>query len=178
MGIVFIDPEKIKQLELVKYPKTVLLRETQDVTEFDESLELLARRMLEIMRETKGVGLAATQVGLPYRIFVANPTGEAKDDLVVVNGRITDAEGWVEAEEGCLSVPQIYSNIRRHQKVTLEGVDVKGQPFTVTATDLLARIFQHETDHLDGRLILDRMSTVAKLSHRRQIKYLEEQDKD
>jgi peptide deformylase len=171
-----MDPDKIEQLHVVKYPKKVLRQPTRDITEFDESLQRLADKMFEIMRESKGVGLAATQIGLPYRIFVANPTGEPKDDRVFINGRITESEGWLEAEEGCLSVPQVYSNIRRHQKVTIEAVDLEGKPFTVTATDLLARIIQHETDHLDGRLILDRMSTIAKLSHRRQIKYLEDLD--
>jgi peptide deformylase len=169
-----LDLETIKDLTIVKYPQKVLRQRAKEITVFDEALEQLALKMIQIMHETKGVGLAANQVGIPLRMFVANPTGESGKDLVCINGEIIDPEGWVEAEEGCLSVPQIYSNIRRQQKLTFRARDLKGRTFELQAADLLARIIQHETDHLDGRLILDRMGTAAKLSHRRQIKYLED----
>jgi peptide deformylase len=169
-----VDTGKIKELHVVKYPDPVLHRPAELVRQFDENLEQLTLKMIEIMRESKGVGLAANQVGIPIRLFVANPTGEPGKDLVFINNEITDADGWVEGEEGCLSVPQIYVKIRRHQRLIVRAVDAKGRPFELQAADLLARVVQHESDHLDGRLILDRMSIAAKLANRRQIKYLEE----
>jgi len=170
-----IDPETIEQLQVVKYPRPVLHRPTQPVTKFDDTLKKLAEKMIQLMHESNGVGLAATQVGLPFRIFVANPTGQVGNDLVFINGEIIDTDGWIEHEEGCLSVPQVFGKVRRHTKVTIRAVDLSGKPFELQATDLLARIIQHETDHLDGKLILDRMTKMAKFAHRRQIKYLEGQ---
>jgi peptide deformylase len=173
-----LDLETIKELSIVKYPHKVLRQRAKEITIFDETLEQLALKMIEIMHETKGVGLAANQVGIAIRLFVCNPSGQEGQDLVFVNGEIVESEGWVEAEEGCLSVPQIYSNIRRSQKVTFRARDVKGRSVELQAADLLARVIQHESDHLDGRLILDRMSPVSKLAHRRQIKYLEDLAKE
>jgi peptide deformylase len=168
------DRETIEKLHIVKYPDEVLRKATETITEFDENLTLLASKMLEIMHANNGVGLAAPQVGLSLRLFVLNPTGKPEDDLVVCNVEFLEATGWAEAEEGCLSLPQIYGNVRRHQKVTIQAQDLKGKTFELNATDLLARILQHEADHLDGRLIIDRMSTIGKLANRRQLKYLEE----
>lgn len=173
-----LDMEKIKELHIVKYPDRVLRERTHAVEEFDEKLEQLVLKLLEKMRESKGVGLAANQVGIPLRIFVANTAGEAGKDMVFINGEIIDSEGWTEAEEGCLSVPQIYTKIRRHQKAVIHAVDIKGIPFELEATELLARVLQHETDHLDGKLIIDRMSLAAKIANRRQIKYLEDLAKE
>ncbi|MFA5864903.1 MAG: peptide deformylase [Phycisphaerae bacterium] len=169
-----IETDKIKELHVVKYPNRILRQPTEDIKEFNGNLDQLILKMIEIMHECKGVGLAANQVGLGLRLFVANPTGESGKDMVFINARITEAEDWTEAEEGCLSVPQVYSKIRRHQKVTAQALDAKGKPFEIQVADLLARIIQHETDHLDGKLILDRMPITAKIAHRRQIKYLED----
>ncbi|NLE29257.1 MAG: hypothetical protein GX629_06275 [Phycisphaerae bacterium] len=108
------------------------------------------------------------------RVFVANPTGQPEDDRAYINIEFLEASGWAEAEEGCLSLPQIYGNVRRNQKIKIEAWDVKGNRFEVQATDLLARILQHETDHLDGKIIIDRMNMVGKMANRRQIKYLED----
>jgi peptide deformylase len=141
-------------------------------------MNLLVLKMLELMHSNNGVGLAAPQVGLSLRLIVLNPTGKPEDDLAVCNIEFLESSGWAEAEEGCLSLPQVYGNVRRHQKVTIQGQDVKGKEFELKAADILARILQHEADHLDGRLIIDRMSTIGKLSNRRQIKYLEELAKE
>ncbi len=173
-----IDTDQIKELHVVKYPHKVLRQPTAIVTQFDENLKQLVLKMIEMMHSSKGVGLAANQVGVSLRLFVANPTGEVGKDMVFINGEIRNAEGWEEHEEGCLSVPDVYAKIRRNKKLVIQAVDLAGHPFEMQATDLMARVIQHETDHLDGRLIIDRMSTVARLAHRRQIKYLEELGKE
>jgi peptide deformylase len=116
-------------------------------------------------------------VGIPLRIFVANPTGQPEDDLAYINIEFLEASGWAEAEEGCLSLPQIYGNVRRNQKIKIEAWDVKGNRFEVEAADLPARVLQHEADHLDGKMIIDRMGMVSKMANRRQIKYLEDLQK-
>jgi len=173
-----VDIDQMKEFHIVKYPHKVLRQKVQNVTVFDENLKQLVLKMIEIMHSSKGVGLAANQIGISQRIFVANSTGEPGRDMVFINGEITEAEGWEENEEGCLSCPDIFAKIRRNKKVTIKAVDMAGQPFEYQATDLMARVIQHESDHLDGRLIIDRMSSLAKMAHRRQIKYLEDLAKD
>jgi peptide deformylase len=165
----------LRKLRIRHFPDPVLSRVTAPIAVFDEKLRNLALRMLELMREAKGVGLAAPQVGLGIRLFVCNPTGEEKDDMAFVNPRFTDLVGNEEREEGCLSIPGVTVNVRRATQVTMEAIDLQGQPLTVQGVDLLARIWQHETDHLDGRLIIDRMSTSDEIANRKAIKQLKEQ---
>ncbi|MDQ1504262.1 MAG: peptide deformylase [Actinomycetota bacterium] len=125
-----------------------------DVTEFDGDLARLADGMIETMYAAPGVGLAANQVGVQKRIFVYD-AGDGP--FVVVNPTIAEtSESW-EYEEGCLSVPGLYFPIVRPRCVTLKGFDLDGKEFTREGQDLLGRIFLHETDHLDGFLLLDRL---------------------
>jgi peptide deformylase len=125
-----------------------------DVTEFDGALARLADDMIETMYAAPGVGLAANQIGIQKRVFVYD-AGDGPS--TVVNPTIAEtSEAW-EYEEGCLSVPGMYFPIGRPRCVTLKGYDLEGKEFTREAQDLLARIFLHETDHLDGLLLLDRL---------------------
>ena len=125
-----------------------------DVTEFDGALARLADDMIETMYAAPGVGLAANQIGIQKRIFVYD-AGDGP--FTVVNPTIVDtSENW-EYEEGCLSVPGLYFPIVRPRCVTLKGYDLDGKEFTRKGEDLLGRIFLHETDHLDGFLLLDRL---------------------
>jgi len=171
-----IDPAILGDLRVLHYPDPRLREKAAplDPGTIDDSVRALAERMCELMAARSGVGLAATQVGVGLRIFVANPTGEPADSRAYLNPRLVSCEGGVLNEEGCLSVPGVHCKIRRYAKVTLEAMDLAGNPLHIEAEDLLARIFQHETDHLDGKLIVDRMGTVAKLSHRGTLKQLEE----
>jgi peptide deformylase len=125
-----------------------------DVTEFDGALARLADDMIETMYAAPGVGLAANQIGIQKRMFVYD-AGEGP--FTVVNPTIVDTSETWEYEEGCLSVPGLYFAIARPRCVTLKGYDVNGTEFTREGEDLLARIFLHETDHLDGFLLLDRL---------------------
>jgi peptide deformylase len=171
-----IDPAVLSDLRVLHYPDPRLREKAAPVAveDLDESVGVLVERMYELMAARSGVGLAATQVGVGLRIFVANPTGEPADCRAYLNPRLVSCEGAALNEEGCLSVPGVHCKIRRYAKVTLEAMDLGGNALRVEAEDLLARIFQHETDHLDGKLIVDRMGTVAKLSHRGTLKQLEE----
>lgn len=171
-----IDQDTLAGMEVLRYPDPRLRQVAAPLRpeDLDASFLALVERMYELMAERRGVGLAATQVGVPLRVFVANPTGDAADRRAYVSPRIAAYEGTVVNEEGCLSVPGVNTRIKRHAKVTLEAMDLAGRAIRVEADGLLARIFQHETDHLDGKLLIDRMGTVARLSHRAAIKQLEE----
>jgi peptide deformylase len=162
-----------EDLKIIVYPDPRLKKVGTDVAVFDEKLEALARRMFELMREAKGVGLAAPQVGESIRLFVMNATGKPEDDIVYVNPVLTEGEGEEEAEEGCLSLPGINVDVFRSKKMRIDARDLKGQKISQTATGYLARIWQHEFDHLNGVLLTDRMGPVAKLANRRKLKELE-----
>lgn len=160
-------------LQVILYPDPRLRKVCRDVEQFDEDLAALARRMLELMRQHDGVGLAAPQVGVLLRLFVCNPTGDPRDDHVYVNPRLTDLTGEGDREEGCLSIPDVNVTIRRPAACKMRAVDLQGRPFEEEGSDLLARCWQHECDHLEGRLIIDRMSESDKIANRKAIRQLE-----
>ncbi len=164
----------VPALRILRYPDPRLREVCTPVDAVDDDLRRLVDRMFELMFDVHGVGLAAPQVGVTVRLFVACPTGEPTDRRVYVNPRITALDGKQDGEEGCLSFPGIYSNIKRADLATIHALDLDGVAFEETAQGLLARAFQHETEHLDGRLLVDRMGTVSKLANRRTLKELEE----
>lgn len=129
--------------------------------------------MLDLMYEASGVGLAAPQVGILRRLFVCNTTGKPEGALAFVNPTLELTGHNVEAEEGCLSIPEVYADLVRCSKVTLRGQDLQGNPVEAQAAALLARVWQHELDHLNGVLIIDRMSDSARLANRRALRHLE-----
>jgi peptide deformylase len=145
------------------------------VTAFDERLRALAARMFELMREAKGVGLAAPQVGENLRLFVMNATQEPGDDRVYVNPVLSDFEGDEEAEEGCLSLPGIHVNVSRGKQVHMRAQNLNGETIEEVATGFMARVWQHEFDHLNGTLLTDRMGPVARMTHRKALADLKEQ---
>jgi peptide deformylase len=134
----------------------VLKQRCAEITEIDGALARLADDMLETMYKAPGVGLAANQVGIQRRIFVYD-IGDGPN--TVINPTIAEASGEWDYDEGCLSVPGLYFPILRPRKVTLQGVDLDGNEFTREGEDLLGRVFLHETDHLDGFLLLDRLGS-------------------
>jgi peptide deformylase len=173
------DPSRLR---IILYPDPILKKRAKEVGKpalslegFNADIEALARRMLELMHEAKGLGLAAPQVGVGLRLFVGNPTGEPGDDLICVNPRLAELSGGEEKEEGCLSIPGVTVTMRRATQVVLEAFDAAGKPFRATGTDLRARVWQHEIDHLDGRLIIDNMSATDEIANRRAIKQLQDQ---
>jgi peptide deformylase len=141
-------------LDIRKIGDPVLKTRAAPVESFDESLFRLTQDMLATMRDNEGVGLAANQVGRLRRVFVA---AIEDDEYVIVNPVITERSQATEtATEGCLSIPEIQVDVERPTAVTVSGQDVSGKPLQIEASDLLARVLQHEVDHLDGVLILDR----------------------
>ena len=163
------------ELKIIHYPDPRLKKTSAPVQEFSPALKELAAKMLQLMREAHGVGLAAPQVGHNVRIFVMNHTGEPADDHVYVNPQLLEAEGSEEGEEGCLSLPGINANIVRDKTIRIVATDLEGKPIDEKATGYLARVWQHEFDHLNGTLITDRMGTVAKMAAKKTLKELEEE---
>jgi len=161
-------------LRIILYPDPRLKKVSAPISAFDEDLKQLTAKMFELMRAHRGVGLAAPQVGINLRLFVINPTGEPQDDRVYVNPVLTEAEGSEEAEEGCLSLPNIHVNVDRSKRMRIQAQDLDGHPIDQTETGYVARIWQHEFNHLNGTLLTDRMGTVAKMKNRRILKELEE----
>jgi peptide deformylase len=164
-----------EELDIIKWPDPRLKKRSQPIETFNDDLRLLAARMFELMRANSGVGLAAPQVGLNIRMFVMNHSGNPEDDRVYVNPMLSDPDGNEEGEEGCLSIPDIKVQISRPNVIKLQAQDLSGQPIEQAATGFMTRVWQHEIDHLDGRLILDRMGPVAKMAARKQLRILEEQ---
>lgn len=154
-------------LKIIYWPDPRLLKMSKPVETFDPSLRALAQRMFILMREAKGVGLAAPQVGQNIRLFVMNPTGEPQDDRVYVNPMLTNADGEEEGEEGCLSLPGIHVNVLRNESVHISARDLENNPIEQDAAGYIARIWQHEYDHLNGTLLTDRMGPVARMANRK-----------
>jgi len=168
-----VDPAK---LAILHYPAAVLRVKAKPVPAVSDEVKAVALRMLDLMHEAPGVGLAAPQVGLSWRMFVANATGEPHDDLVFINPTLSEPSRTTDDyEEGCLSLPEIRALIRRPKAITITALDLAGNRFSLTSDELLARIWQHETDHLDGVLILDRMTPGDRTALRRKIRELEEE---
>lgn len=165
-----VDPALLR---IIHYPDPVLRRPAEPVERIDETVRAVAERMIELMHEAEGVGLAAPQVGLSWRLFVAR--GEDQDDPteVFVNPALELHRGALVArEEGCLSLPGITAEVRRPDTVTLSAVDLDGRPVQREQSGFLARVWQHEFDHLEGVLIIDRMSRMDRIATRKALKEL------
>jgi len=147
-------------MEIVSYPHPALRFKSHEVTQIDEALRGMVDEMFALMYQAKGIGLAANQVAVPLRLFVVNLSGEAgekDEEIVFINPEITKRRGAVLGEEGCLSLPGLYADVQRAEKVVIEAFDLDGQPFRAELDELAARVVQHETDHLDGVLFIDRV---------------------
>ena len=166
---------KLKDLEILKYPVPILSQVAEPVREITPWIGDLAARMIELATEVSGVGLACPQVGVGLRMFITCLPDKEEEPKVFINPRLSDFEGFSEMEEGCLSLPGILVKLSRPDSCVIEAQDLEGENFVTHAADLLAKIVQHENDHLDGKLIIDRISTVARIAHRKAIKQLEQE---
>ena len=147
-------------MEIVKYGHPCLRRKSTPLTEISPELKATVKRMFALMYEARGIGLAANQVGLPFRFFVVNPTADPEqpdEEMVFINPEIIRKKGSVEGDEGCLSLPELYGPVPRAEEIVVEAFDLEGQGFKMECSDLMARVVQHENDHLDGVLFIDRM---------------------
>jgi peptide deformylase len=166
----------VDKMKIVKFPHPVLRQKAKPVDAVTPEIKTLVAKMFELMHEGgKGVGLAAPQVGVSLRIFVTCETQDPKDDRAYINPVLTVQDTVSEdMEEGCLSLPDIRGTIRRPVKLAMDALDIDGQPFHLEDDDYLARIWQHENDHLDGVLIIDRMSLMDRMASKRALKELED----
>ncbi len=159
---------------IVKFGNAVLEKPAEKVTVFDEELKKLVEDMFESMYAARGVGLAAPQIGISRRIAVVDVTfkedPEAK--LVLINPEIIHKEGRHAQSEGCLSIPDFRENVSRAKEVTIRAQDLAGNLFEKTGDDLLARAFQHETDHLNGKLYISHISALKRDLIKRKIRKL------
>lgn len=170
-----MNTARTRTLRIVRYPDPLLKTPARPVEEFGPKIAEIAAKMLDLLPLHNGVGLAGPQVGVLRRIFVCNPTGHQGDAMVCINPRLTDLSGSEVREEGCLSIPDASVHMRRATRAVLQAFDPEGRPFEATGLDLLARIWQHEIDHLDGKLITDHMSTADEIANRKALKKLREE---
>lgn len=146
------------------YPDPILRRRAKPVRELDGEVRTLVEDMVETMRAAPGIGLAAPQVGVNLRVIVADPSAGEDPNAVLslINPEVLSAEGSIVAQEGCLSLPEVVEEVERAERVTVRGVFSDGRQVEVKAEGLLARILQHEVDHLEGVLLLDYLSGVKR----------------
>jgi peptide deformylase len=147
---------------IVKYPDPILFKKVDEVKEIDEFERKLAKDLIETMHANSGVGLAANQVAISSRMFVVAPRGTEGDSYVFINPVIIRKSGKKRAEEGCLSVPECYAYVTRHKRITVRALDLDGKTIEVEAENLFARIIQHELDHLDGIVFVQRLGLVKR----------------
>jgi peptide deformylase len=163
-------------MKIVHYPHPSLRHKAKPLTTIDKKVQVYVGQMLELMYEGRGLGLAGPQVVLPYRLFVMNLKADPNEkdaEKVILNPVIVDRKGSVEGEEGCLSFPELFQKVRRAKTISYQHYNLKGELCEGTAVDLEARVWQHEVDHLNGELFIDKMGTIAKMSSRGAIKRFE-----
>lgn len=148
-------------MQIFHFPHPALRFESVDVQRIDPTLRKTIDTMFELMYEAKGIGLAANQVGLPFRFFIVNLAArpdEKDEEHVFINPVIRKRKGTEQGEEGCLSLPNLFADVKRSEEVIIEAFDLKGQGFAMELDDLAARVVQHELDHLDGVMFTDKLA--------------------
>jgi peptide deformylase len=168
-------------MKVVHYPHPALVHPTKPVPRIDKDLRIQVGNMIETMYEAKGLGLAANQVALPYQLLVCNITGDPnqKDkEEVYINPVITERKGVIEDEEGCLSFPGLFQKVRRAKTVKVQAYNMQGEAVEITASDLAARCWQHEIDHLNGVMFIAKMGPIARLASRGSLKTFEQEFRD
>jgi len=166
----------IGPLQLVEYPHPALLRRARPLVRIDDAVHEAVERMFDIMYEAEGIGLAANQVALPYRLFIVNTAGRrgGGEEMVFINPVLSRPRGTAVQEEGCLSLPGLRMDVRRPERIFVEAWSVNGEPIRLDLDGLLSRVVQHEFDHLEGRLFTDRLPEAAALESRRALETFRE----
>ena len=158
-------------LEILKYPHPLLKKRSQEIEKIDENTRHLIQDMIETMYQAPGIGLAANQVGRPVRLIVFDVTQKenGRNPSVLINPEIIETEGDQTVEEGCLSVPDLFSDVKRSAKVKIRGIDAKGNSLELCGEGMLATVLQHEIDHLDGILFIDRLSSLKRALYKKRL---------
>ena len=167
-------------LEILKYPHSLLKRRSKEIDQVDENIKNLIQDMTETMYDANGVGLAACQVGVNKRIIVldVSPMDPEQDLFALINPEIVAEEEEIDHEEGCLSVPDCQEIIKRKQKVRVRGISPEGKEIELEAHGILAIALQHEVDHLNGVLILDRVSGLKRDIYRNKLRKKKQKEKE
>ena len=168
-----IDQLDLDKLQIITYPAPILALTAQPVDKITPAIMNLTDRVVEMMVKFNGVGLAAPQVGVSLRMFVMSLTGKVQDAEVFINPELSGFHDWSEMEEGCLSIPDVRARVRRPGACKAHAIDADGNNFVIDAVDFSATVIQHETDHLNGTLFVDRLNTIARMSCKRTLKELE-----
>ena len=157
--------------KIITYPHPVLRQKAEPVTAFDDQLKALVADMGETMFAAPGVGLAANQIGVPLQVVVIEQkTPERQDLMALINPVISNGEGSVFDDEGCLSVRECLSQVKRFKKIHVSAQGIEGRPLEFDAEDRFARIIQHEVDHLLGTLFIDRISPLKRTLYKKKLK--------
>jgi peptide deformylase len=161
-------------LEIKRYPEKILKQKTPPIENIDFDIQQLIENMLDTLHAARGIGLAANQVGILKRLCVVDTSQEQEKNsiIVLINPLIIEKEGLIESSEGCLSIPGCSTSIKRPERVYVSGLNRNGKPINIEGTGLLARVLQHEIDHLDGLLLFDRMSPIKREFFKRRYKKL------
>lgn len=157
----------MQSMKIVHYPHPALRFKARPLTTIDKDFHLKVGRMFELMYDARGLGLAANQVAVPHQFLVMNITGdpEQKDkEEVFINPTIVERKGTIDDTEGCLSFPGLYQRVKRAKSVKVQAFNLKGEAVEIVATGLASRAWQHEIDHLNGVLFVDKMGLVARIS--------------
>ncbi|KTC87873.1 MULTISPECIES: peptide deformylase [Legionella] len=155
--------------KIIYLPDERLRQVAKPVEHFDDELQTLIDDMFETMYHARGVGLAAPQIGISLRLSVIDISGDKKHQLVLINPEIIAREGETEYEEGCLSVPGAYDKVMRANKVTIRALDRHGKEYEMSGDGILGECFQHEIDHLNGKLFVDLLSPLKRAIARRKL---------
>ena len=163
-------------MKIVQYPHPSLKHPGKPLSHIDKKLRLEVGEMFELMYDAKGLGLAATQVALPYQLVVMNLEGNPEKmelEEVYINPTIISRKGLVDDQEGCLSFPGLYAKVKRAKQVTVEAYNLKGEKVTIQAEGMASRAWQHEIDHLNGVVFIERFSPIGRIAHLRDIRSFE-----
>jgi len=159
-------------LEILKYPHPILKKRSEVVSQINEEIKKLIQDMRETMYQAGGVGLAACQVGVPRRVIVldVSPLDPQHSFFALINPEVISEEGEIDHEEGCLSVPDCLEKVKRREKVCVRGLSVEGREIEIKGEGILAIALQHEIDHINGVLILDKISRLKREIYRNKLK--------
>ncbi len=163
-------------MRIIEYPHPTLRHASKPLKRVDAELVEIIREMFALMYTSRGIGLAANQVDLPYRLFIANLTGDVEQpdqEHVFLNPVISGRKGSAEEEEGCLSLPGVYAQVKRPEKLNLSAFSLRGEEVTAELSGMFARVAQHEVDHLDGVLFIDKLTPTASLAAREALEEFE-----
>lgn len=176
MHLFFLNQFIMAIRNIIYLPDPRLRRVSTPVKSFDDDLQTLINDMFDTMYEARGVGLAAPQIGINVRLSVIDVIGDKSQQIVIANPEIISAEGQIEYQEGCLSVPGAYDTVVRAKSVTIRAQDQYGKTFEMSAEGLLAECFQHEIDHLNGKLYIDLLSPLKRsMARRKSEKFIRQQ---